>query len=292
MKTKLSSQPNPNVEPRTTSLLVPTDFTEASHRAFEYALSLAEAINARITLLHVYQDPKITGDKVHWGFSKALEEEAMEKAMKYFHEYQREAQLSLSKKIEVQPMLTKGYTAHEIIHATQNLQIDWIVMSTEGAVSAKNHQGGSIAQYLIGHTECPLLLIPAEANYQPIEHISYAMSFQEKDFPVLDTLIDLTTQLDAKLSCVHIRNNPSGWDEIDLDLYDRLNALSQKDNPLNFYFLNHPDIVQGLKEYVCGNKVDVLAMLTHDHPGAGYTVKSLTREMGLYTDIPMLVYHA
>ena len=291
MKTQLRSNREMLTQSPVKSLLVPTDFTEASHRAFEYALSLAAAWDARITLLHVYHDRQTQGEKISRGFFHAMEEEALENALDFFHEYQREAQLSMEKSIEVQPMLTQGFPALEIANAVQQLQVDWIVMSTEGAVSAGANQGGSIAQYLIGHTDCPIMLVPAEANYRPIEHITYAMGFEEADFPVIDTLSDLASRIKASLSCIHIRRRKSGWDQIDTRLFERLNEMAQGEDPLNFYLLNHQDVVQGLQEYISGNRVDMLAMLTHHSRGTTPNSESLTQRMGLFTDIPLLVFH-
>ena len=43
-------------------LLVPTDFSEGSKQAFEYALEVARTCGAKLTLLHVVELPSYLSD--------------------------------------------------------------------------------------------------------------------------------------------------------------------------------------------------------------------------------------
>ncbi len=274
------------------TILFPTDFSETAHNAFEYALHLAEALSARILLLHVNFETPFQSGWVPEEFIESLRSEKTEKAMNFFHEYQREAQLALGKSIEVSPMIVSGVAAEEIVRISRREDIGLIVMGTLGAESISEKVLGSVTAKVIEAAECPVLAIPAEARYRPVKHIMYATGFEEGDSPVIRQLLDFADFFGASLSCTHIRSQQGYWDRVDMKVFEDLYQLELQEARLQFFISNDSDVIQGLHRFVENHHVDMIVMLKHrQHYLDKMLRESHTRKMALHTTIPLMALH-
>ncbi len=274
------------------TILFPTDFSEVAHNAFQYALELADGLSARIVLLHVNFETNLKSEWVPEEFIQALRDEKTEKAMKFFHEYQREAQLTAGKSIEVSPMIAKGHAADEIIRISQRDDIGLIIMGTLGAESLAEKIMGSVTAKVIEGAKCPVLAVPAEARYRPIRHLMFATAFEAQDSEVIRQLLVFAQLFDATLSCSHIRTQKGEWDKVDIQTFEEIYELELKDDRLRFYLSNDVDIIHGLNRFVEDHKVDIVVMLNHRHHFLDRMLReSHTREMALHSSVPVLALH-
>jgi nucleotide-binding universal stress UspA family protein len=274
------------------TILFPTDFSEISHNAFEYCLHLAEALSARILLLHASFETPFPSGWVPEEFVQALREEKTDKAMKFFHEYQREAQLVLGKSVEVIPMIVRGTAADEIVRISQRDDVGLIVMGTMGAESLSEKILGSVTAKVIESAQCPVLAVPAEARYTPIRHILYGTRFEKEDMAVIRQLLEFADLFPAHLSCTHIRSQQGYWDQVDVKVFEELYQLELKDERLRFFISNDPDVMHGLNRFVQDHKVDMIVMLKHrQHYLDRMLSESQTRQMALHTEVPLLALH-
>lgn len=273
------------------TILFPTDFSEAAHNAFTYALHLAEALEARIILLHVYNMTPVDKRFVPEAFVQALEAEKVEKALTYVRKYHTEAQVEVGTGVKVQDMILSGYADREIIRLSHEDEYDMIVMGTMGAASQAEKAFGSVAAKVLTHAACPVLLIPEEVRYAPIQQVAYAMAGDVNDPAMIQQLIDFCETLDAKLSCVHIRDLEGTWDQLDESQFEKLESLEEL-GKLSIYIAKDKSPMQGLDHYITQRHVDLLAMLTHKRLVIeAINNKSLTREMAMFADTPLLVLH-
>lgn len=272
------------------TILLPTDFSETAHNAFKYALHLAEEFGAKIFLLHIYDRISQEQDYLPKSFLDALKEEKIERAMEHFHSYEEEAQKSVGKEIAVSPILEMGNPSQVIAKMTNELDIDLVVMGTQGAASNAEKILGSITAKAIQDVACPLLAIPAEVSYQPIRNIMYCLSMTQNDIPVIQKLSEYALAFNAELSCTHVKSEDNTWEKIEMEslinLFD-----GEKNENIKFYIVNDVDIIRGIHLFVTQNNIDVLSMQTHRREMiTRFFDKSLTREMILYTDVPLLVF--
>lgn len=274
------------------TILFPTDFSEVAHNAFQYALELADTLSARIVLLHVNFETTLQSEWVPEEFIQALRDEKKEKAMKFFHEYQREAQLISGKSIEVSPMITRGHAADEIIRVSHRDDVGLIIMGTLGAESLAEKIMGSVTAKVIEGAKCPVLAVPAEARYRPIRHLMFATGFEARDTEVIRQLLVFSQLFDATLSCSHIRTQKGEWDKVDIQTFEEIYELELKEDRLRFYLSNDKDILHGLNRFIEDHKVDMVVMLKHRHHFLDRMLReSHTREMALHSSVPVLALH-
>ena len=144
-----------------TSILVPTDFSDASAKALLYAAAFARQFGAKITLLHVVE-PIATPDFDN-SFPLALEDDALDAHCKRRLE-------SIAAEHGFEPasidkiLVRHGRAFHEIATAAKSLNMDLIIISTHGYTGLKHAFMGSTAERVVRHAKCPVLVV------RPDEH--------------------------------------------------------------------------------------------------------------------------
>ncbi|HVY71082.1 MAG TPA: universal stress protein [Verrucomicrobiae bacterium] len=136
-------------------ILVPVDFSDCSQKALQYALPLARSQQAALTLAHVVHPVYTVGE---YG---ALDTAQIEATMKAGAEKEL-AKLAASASGEGPPVNTVvriGPPAREIIEVANDLAADLIVISTHGRTGLKHILLGSVAEQVVRHAPCPVLVV-------------------------------------------------------------------------------------------------------------------------------------
>lgn len=150
------------------SILWPSDGSEASFKALEAAVAIANKFGARIYALQVvHQVPTMTttgfAPAVIQGFDVPMyEQELVRNAEKGLQEAVAE---KVGEKIEVDAQVRIG-VPEDIIHEfVQEKDIGMIVMATHGRTGLNHLMLGSVAEKTIRQSPIPTLIIPnTEAN--------------------------------------------------------------------------------------------------------------------------------
>ncbi len=142
-------------------IIVPTDFSKLSFSALEYALDLAERMDATIHLTYVLEKtPPFLAirsiDVSEEDVMRHMEEEAHKQLFKTASEFRME---SNAKIIEV---LRKGNDYEEIVNYSKEINCDLIVIATHGRTGVLHTLLGSVAEKVIRYAKCPVLVITPE----------------------------------------------------------------------------------------------------------------------------------
>jgi nucleotide-binding universal stress UspA family protein len=135
-------------------ILVTTDFSEASKKAFPYAVALARKFEASLILVHVVPS-HLPAEISHMGM--VLEEkEMLSKAQEYLPGFQ---QAELDPHLRVETAVLHGGPAHEICTTAEIQGADLIVISTHGHTGLKRFALGSVTENVVRHAQCPVLVV-------------------------------------------------------------------------------------------------------------------------------------
>jgi nucleotide-binding universal stress UspA family protein len=136
-------------------ILVPTDFSLYADQALEYAIALAQKLQARLTLLHVFHlSPLSMGDMPPAVFHVTLQEmttnahQRMQATLARLHHAGLQADSAI---IEGMPFQT-------ILDTAQARGVDLIVMGTHGRTGLTHVLMGSVAEKVIRLAPCPVLV--------------------------------------------------------------------------------------------------------------------------------------
>ena len=163
-----------------THILVPTDFSAQAKAALDVALREAELHQASLTLMHVLQHHPHTevtylrgnpedqrGLSTEFGSLQALDRQEP-LVLRRDHVEETLSQLralvpqSFTRNWEVE--VASGDPADAIIHMAQDCQADLIVMGTHGRTGLAHVFLGSVAEKVVRHASCPVLV----ARSQPV----------------------------------------------------------------------------------------------------------------------------
>ena len=135
-------------------IVVTTDFSEESRKAFPYAVALARKFEASLVLLYVVP-AHLPAELSHIGF--ALEErrllsEARERMPRF-------RQAEFDPHLPVEALVLNGGPAHEICRTAETQAADLIIMATHGHAGLRHFLVGSVTENVVRHAPCPVLVV-------------------------------------------------------------------------------------------------------------------------------------
>jgi len=141
------------------TILIPLDGSTLAEAAIPAVASLAKALNAPVTLLHIIE--RDAPQEIHSEHHITRADEATA----YLEELaQRAFPADVHVDWHVHAAAVKDVAASIVEHATTEFQPDLIVMCTHGKSGVRDLLFGSIAQQVVTHGQTPLLLIKPDDN--------------------------------------------------------------------------------------------------------------------------------
>ena len=144
-----------------TRILVPTDFSEAADEALGYALHLAGAVGATVSLVHAFDDPyeRTLYSEQYVPLPAEIRAEILADIRKRLAERAaRGGQSPISSEI-----LT-GPPAQAIVDCAKDQHADLIVMGTHGRHGVAHLLLGSVAERVVRTAGCPVLTVRAAST--------------------------------------------------------------------------------------------------------------------------------
>ena len=142
-------------------ILVPFDGSGYSEKAYEKALEIAEKFESDLIVMTVLQSKIPDSAGVSIQRLQELQDEQESEATSMLRKLETEAKnkkISFSIKVVHNPSSSDG-----IATFAENNNIDLIVMGSHGRTGLRKIVLGSVANGVIGHTKCPVL-ITKESN--------------------------------------------------------------------------------------------------------------------------------
>jgi nucleotide-binding universal stress UspA family protein len=199
-------------------ILVPTDFSDVSERALEYAKTLARQGNAELLLVHVNPPVSpITPPEAAWidgSEIQAMHEDQLERSgAELVSEGYRAKAISLT-----------GPLYDELLSAIKEHDVDLIVLGTHGRKGLDRLLLGSDAEAMLRHARCPVLSVGTGSpdlhnKTWSIREVLCATTFDPKSAEVAAYAHNLAARYGAELVLFHVKS-PAGEEDIDWMLFE------------------------------------------------------------------------
>ena len=141
------------------NIIVPTDFSDYSDAAFQKALDLAEACNAKIYLINVVADaPDIFKlDRFNVEGQKKIMKDLEKQGKESFEEQM--AKFPQAQKVDIETKVLRGIPSREIIDIQKKLSADMVVIGTHGQTAFEDFLFGNTASKIIRYSKCSVLVV-------------------------------------------------------------------------------------------------------------------------------------
>jgi len=137
-------------------ILVPTDLSELSIAAVDYAASLAEKYDARIYMLYVIEGQPSNGLPQVDGHSEVAQAASWEEGKKELHRLVQRKVKEIGDVIEV---VRAGKAQTEICRFAKEEGVDLIVMATHGRTGLAHVVMGSVAERVVRTSVVPVMTV-------------------------------------------------------------------------------------------------------------------------------------
>ncbi len=174
-------------------VMCPLDGSELSERALPTAERLAHRFGSELLLLRMVEPSMPAPAGVMPMLAFRLAETSRQAALPYLERWQKEL---ATRGIPVRALLKEGGARSELIETVTEQAVDLIVMSSHGRTGGGRFLLGSVAEGVMRHSSCPVLLVrgaetawqrllvPLDGSPDSLQAISVASTLAEPDSQV------------------------------------------------------------------------------------------------------------
>lgn len=274
-------------------ILVPTDFSPTSERAFRFAVDIASRANGTVILNHIYTPVQST-------FAGTVKTRALyntQSETNLLKRLQRLKKKVLTNTPDVHVSTVIGYSpiVDNILGFAEHNKADLIVMGTQGVSGLKKAIIGSTAVRIIERSDIPVLLVPENFKQKEPTHIVFAADTQYTGFKALALTLALAKLYTAAVTVVHLIDPYLTWEDrlkqtSESEAYIKTLQNTFNDSNLRFQFLKAPSILQTLENLNTQIPHDMMVMIRGKKSAMERIfMDSFTKNMAYATTHPLLV---
>ncbi|MDQ3289801.1 MAG: universal stress protein [Bacteroidota bacterium] len=266
------------------TILVPTDFSPAAFNAMKYAAALATEVKSKLLLVHILELPVMPMES---GMVLPLDGQ-LEDCKEELTRLTQKLKLENSTLLEIKTICQCGYFQANLCQLVRDNAVDLVVMGTRGDSNFLDKLLITTTAECIKSAICPILVVPAQANFTGIKHIALASDFENEETVFLQQLFCLAEPLQADVSIINIVSDRQ------LNVYPDNQVIKDitkhfPEKSISIAQIKKNNVIAGLQEFVQDNQMDVLALSMHERDFfENLFHKSVSKQLIGDTQIPLL----
>ena len=276
------------------TLVVPTDFSSVSVNALNYAVDMAQAINAGIVLLHVYNIPVSFTDPSIAPVTTVSVEEMKRTSVERLEEIKKNLVTVTSGQLEIFTESRLGETIDELEQLCQSVDPLAVIMGSHGATGLERMILGSTTLTAIRHLKYPVIVVPPGTTYHGIKRIGLACDFDNvvQSTPV-EYIKNIVREFGAELYVLNVKDK----DDEEIDINEATMETAYLDAVLveirpTYVQLTGKDVVEGINGFSENNNLDLVMVIPKKHRFIDSLFhKSQSRELITHAHIPIVSIH-
>lgn len=273
-----------------TRILLPTDFSDNSFEAIQYALSVYKEVKCTFYLLHtytpaIYQTEYLMGSPGQIGLGDILQESSMTQLEKLKNRLEK---LHKNSKHTILVHSAFNTLLGEISEMVKAEHIDLIVMGTTGATGAKEILFGTNTVHVIKRAKCPVIAVPPKFDYEAPKEILFPTDYEiEYEKEKFKPLLSIVQQHKSRVNVMHVR---AGYD---------LNSIQEKHKNQLEKLFNHkalfheiPDngIIEAINAFQVKQRINLLVMVQNKHTFMERLfIEPVIKKIGFHITVPFMV---
>tara|TARA_R110002074_G_scaffold167299_3_gene328333 strand:- start:7472 stop:8326 length:855 start_codon:yes stop_codon:yes gene_type:complete len=275
------------------NILVATDFSNEAYNALFYATQIFASKKCTFHILHIYDDLTLTSSPINALFigekeRLKLQTKSQENLTKTVHKIV----LDTDNKLHKFNTISSIGTISKIISQTiNNLQIDLILVGNKGKTGAKElFMGSNTIRIANTITQCPILAVPKEVAYQPIDEIAFVTDYKKgctKNTLAMLLLIASITK--AAIRVIHI-NEEGIMNPIQVSNKKLLKTSLAKTQHTFDDIWNYTDKANIIQDFLAQQDINMFAMAYHRRNFFERLLhEPVVLDLSIYATIPFLI---
>lgn len=264
------------------TILVATDFSPAAQNAALYALQLARHLGAPLELFHAYVIPFAYTDSP----VPLLNMDEIQKIAEESIVVERNRLQAAAEGVNISTRILPGDVTDCLTELIEEHKPSLIVMGTSGQGS-DSILWGSMAVKALRHLKAPVLVVPANVTWKPVQKICFAADYdQVSELTPAGDVIRWTETMHATLDVIHV-DKPEKAVTPPMMLVNMLQALQPQ-----FHALIDENIENGVAAFLQEQQIDWLLLIPRKY---GFFEnlfhKSRTKLLTQASNVPVLALH-
>lgn len=261
------------------TIIVPTDFSETSENALNYAIELAKLMGAAITLIHVCQPPA----SKNYLSETELQSKKL-KVIKLLENHIKTNEPNVKFEICAQP----ESVIYMLTETVEEKKAELIVFGIPAGIYDESVVGNNTSS-AISTLSVPVLMIPSNAGFKIPSKIVFAADYLEleNDRP-LAALLNFIFFFSSKLFIVNVKAEDEKTASKSIAVLLNVRKMLKKVNHSVHYVINK-NVVDGINSFVQERDADIVAIIPHRHNLFYRLFKfSTSKKMAYNSPIPLL----
>ncbi len=143
------------------SILVPVDFSKATDRILQATVTMAKALDARVTVINVApREPDVFGQQLT---PKVITEPVPEDVRERYDNLMACVKRLEDADVVVKPLLVRDDRVRAVMREVEREEADLIVLGSHGRGALYRRMVGSVSEGVMREAKCPVLIIPSKA---------------------------------------------------------------------------------------------------------------------------------
>jgi nucleotide-binding universal stress UspA family protein len=266
-------------------IIVPTDFSDASFTAYNFANSLARKINAVLLLTHVYH-PVSTDIQQLVAVNEEAERVREDKLQGFVSSLNQDWIGNFITEPLVEGVFRVGFPRMELKDLSR-LENALMVMGTTGEGGLLKKYFGSLSLDMMKEVHCPLFLVPPLATYQDMSRVIFFSEDLSSDSNHLLYVAGLAVAMECPLSLMHFSVHGEEY-----NLQDTLNLIQRFYPELEFVIdvVDTNQVITSLDEFLQDQNKYLLVLSTgHKNLFEKFFHRSISDYTVIHSHCPVLV---
>lgn len=198
------------------NILVPTDFSEHSQIALNFAVQIAKRENGKVTLVHVLNLPQLSDSWIDFGYDESWEDVLKKAQTKADDGLKQMTKDHLGKDYLVNKVL-QGSALDTLLDHQKEVEYDLLVVGTKRMSEIGAYLFGTFTDRLVHKSSIPVLVVKQETDFSDIKKVLIGNSFKLEGHELESNIKTIKALVDAELEILRV-NTPT--DFISQDVFD------------------------------------------------------------------------
>lgn len=273
----------------TFKILCPTDFSECSLNAIEFATRLGEKLNAHLVLFHVLNREDY------------LKLSPLDQDGKNQVDFVKEKLTNLQKAVihegipnglnSCEVVFREGKIVNVTLEYAKEINANLIVAGTEGINELRSHIIGSRASRMVEQSDRDILIVPRKVFFKPPRKFVYASDYIEEDKLAIQKVVEMASLFDSEVDMIHVSSSQKAIDKsLHIAMVDEIRPFVRYEK-INYVLKSYRDeLALGLENYLQVAKGDVLVTLSKKKSFFDQIFsKNLSKKMSYFLNKPLWV---